>query len=486
MVTRRRTARKKRSARPLGNLGGPPARKTGGWVALVLGALVIVNLYVFVWDKQTSVGAIKREADRASPTAMVPSRPLAEPRPAGAGSGAGPGSGAGSAAITAAPIGPPGVIDGKVGKSDTLGRVLKKSGLTAAEADEVIRSLSGVFDFKTMRAGQTYRIERGADGRVKSFELIVSKVQTVRSERGPTGALIGKAVNSQTRIEIKSIGGRIESSLYATITAGTGGTAGKTGKTGGEDAALVDFFVDVFAYDIDFYNDTHDGDTFRIVVEKQLRDPLQSGPGSPEFVRYRRILAAEYAGKVGTFRTFWFGDGYFDDRGQSSEKTLLKTPLKFQHVSSGFDRARMHPVLHTVRAHLGIDYAAPTGTPVWAAAGGVISHRGDAGGAGNLVMIKHDGGIETAYMHLSKFADGLKVGQHVAAKTVIGYVGATGLATGPHLHFGVKQNGEFIDPTRLTPVRSRSVSANDMQAFKAEVGKLSAQLAAIAIAKPAT
>src|SRR5262245_36565613 len=157
MVMRRRTSRKKRSVRTLGNLGGPPARRTGGWVALVLGALVVVNLYVFVWDKQTSVGAIKREADRATPTAMVPSRPLEEAgvRPA-AGSAAPP---------VAAPVGPPGVIDGKVGKSDTLGRVLKKSGLTAAEADEVIRALSGVFDFKTMRAGQTYRIERGPDGR---------------------------------------------------------------------------------------------------------------------------------------------------------------------------------------------------------------------------------------------------------------------------------------------------------------------------------
>jgi murein DD-endopeptidase MepM/ murein hydrolase activator NlpD len=482
MVMRRRTSRKKRTIRPLGNLGGPPARKPGAWVALVLGALVVVNLYVFVWDKQTSVGAIKREADRATPAAALPARPLLERRgredqddrrEREALAPIAPAAGSGSAAPgIAAPIGPPGVIDGKVGKSDTLGRVLKKSGLTAAEADEVIRALSGVFDFKTMRAGQTYRIERGADGRVKSFELVVSKVQTIRAERAATGALVGKADNSQTRIQIRSIGGRIDSSLYAAIMAS------------GENAALVDFFVDVFAYDLDFYNDTQDGDTFRVVVEKQVRDG-QSGPDG-DFVRYRRILAAEYAGKVGTFRTFWFGDGYFDDSGQSSERTLLKTPLKFQRVSSGFDRARMHPVLHTVRAHLGIDYAAPTGTPVWAAAGGIITHRGDGGGAGNLVMIKHDGGIETAYMHLSKFADGLRVGQHIAAKTVIGYVGATGLATGPHLHFGVRKNGAFVDPSKLVPVRSRAVAGKDMPAFKSEIGRLAARLAAISIRKPAT
>jgi murein DD-endopeptidase MepM/ murein hydrolase activator NlpD len=431
-------------------------------VVLVLAALVGVNLYVFVWDKQTSVGALKDAAERATPTtAMVPSRPLTEPA-----------AGSGSAAIAPAPIGPPGVIDGKVGKSDTLGRVLKKSGLTAAETDEVIRALSGVFDFKTLRAGQTYRIERGPDGRVKAFELVVSKVQTVRAARGADGAMVGTADNSQTRIETRSVGGRIDSSLYAAI------------KAAGESAALVDFFVDVFAYDLDFYNDTHDGDAFRVIVEKQVHD---TGPGSaPELVRYRRILAAEYAGKAGTFRAFWFRDGYFDGEGRSVERTLLKTPLKFQHVSSGFDRARMHPVLHTVRAHLGIDYAAPTGTPVWAAASGVIAQRGPAGGAGNLIVVAHDGGIETAYMHLSRFAEGQRVGQRVAAKTVIGYVGATGLATGPHLHFGVKQNGHYVDPSKLTPARSRSLSGGDLAAFKAEIGKRTAELAAVATGKPAT
>jgi hypothetical protein len=216
MVTRRRTARKKRSVRPIGNLGGSPARRTGGWVVLVLAALVVVNLYVFVWDKQTSVGAIRREANRATPTAMVPSHPLAE-RGAGSGSAApsptapaaapggisrsgteagGPGAPPGGAGARA-----PGVIEGKVGRSDTLGRVLKRSGLSAAEADEVIRALSGVFDFKTMRAGQAFRIERGADGRVKSFELAVGKAQNVRADRGADGALVGKAVGAQPRTE---------------------------------------------------------------------------------------------------------------------------------------------------------------------------------------------------------------------------------------------------------------------------------------------
>lgn len=215
MVTRRKTARKKRAVRPLGNLGGAPARRTSGWVVLVLGALVVVNLYVFVWDKQTSVGAIRREADRATPTAAVPSRPLGPPAPAPSPPSV-PGAAAPAASTamgSAAPTAPalatmpaaPSVIEGKVGKSDTLGRVLKKSGLSAAETDEVIRALSGAFDFRTLRPGQTFRIERGRDGRVQVFELAVGKAQgkdrgqdrgkeqTVRAERSATGAMVGKA-----------------------------------------------------------------------------------------------------------------------------------------------------------------------------------------------------------------------------------------------------------------------------------------------------
>jgi len=424
---------------------------------VVLGALVLINLYVFVWNKDTSVSAIA-DAAHAKP-AMLPAAPLVTPTPITPG----------PSGQVRAPVGPPGTVDGKVIKNDTPGRLLKRSGLSAPEADEVIRALTGVLDFKSIRLGQPFRIERSADGRVSRFTLKQSKVDSVVAERAKTGELVGKAIAAATKLEHKVVGGKIESSLYAAI------------KASGESAALVDFFVDVFAYDLDFYNDTHAGDTFRVVVEKQLKD-------NGELIRYKRILAAEYAGKAGTFRTFYFSPGppnseggYYDAEGKSSEKTLLKTPLKFDRITSGFDRKRMHPVLHTKTAHLGIDYAAPTGTPAWAASAGTVSFKGMAGAAGNLVMIKHDGGIETAYMHLSKYAD-IKVGQKVKAKTVIGYVGSTGMSTGPHLHFGVKQNGVWIDPSKLTPIRATGVGLRDLDNLRAEVARLEAQLSAIKIA----
>ncbi len=462
MVRRRSSPRKKRTAYPA--LGAEPAKSGSGWVILILGALVLVNLYVFVWDKKTGVAAIKKQAEAQSnlPSMTVPSAPLRQTAQSGDGPTPPPGSPAPS------PTGPPGTVEGKVEKSDTLGRLLKKSGLSAAETDEVIRALSGKLDFRTIRAGQSFRIERGPDGRVKLFELELSKVHTVRAERQGSGELEGSSDESETRLELKGVGGTIESTLYAAV------------KQTGEQGALVDFFVDVFAYDLDFYVDTHQSDSFRIVVEKHFTagsaapgsaGSSSQGQNAGEFLRYGRILAAEYKGKAGTFQTYFWKGKYYDPAGGSSEKGMLKTPLKFAKVSSGFDRKRMHPVLHTVRAHLGIDYAAPTGTPVWAAASGTVTHRAPSGGAGNLVMIRHADGVETAYMHLSKFAN-IKVGQKIEAKTVIGYVGTTGLSTGPHLHFGVKKNGAFVDPSKLAPMRGKSVPAGDLDAFRAEASRL--------------
>jgi murein DD-endopeptidase MepM/ murein hydrolase activator NlpD len=462
MVARGRRTRKK-SALPL--LPAPARRGNIGLVVVLVG-LVIVNLYVFLWRDGTSVPDLHKKAyaGTMNGAALDPAAETATPVETGTTTADGIEEGP----AEAAPI----VIEGAVAKADTLGKLLKRSGLAVAETDEVLRALQPVFDFRTLREGQPFKIERGPDGKIAAFELVTSKVHTVRAVRGPSGEMIGVADKAATRIDVVELGGTIDSSLYASI------------KAAGEDTSLVAFFVDVFAYDLDFYNDTHPGDTFRVVVEKEYKDT--------ELLRYGRILAAEYAGKAGTFRAFWWTapgakrGRYYDEKGASLERSLLKTPLKFHRISSKFDRKRMHPVLHQTRAHLGVDYAAPTGTPVWAAASGRISSRGAAGGAGNMVTIHHDNGLTTLYMHLSKFAAGQKVGDRVEAKTVIGYVGTTGLSTGPHLHFGVKQNGSYVDPLKLAPSRMGGVSKIERPAFNADVATLIARLSAIQVtAKPA-
>ena len=210
------------------------------------------------------------------------------------------------------------------------------------------------------------------------------------------------------------IGGVIGSSLYDAV------------RRTGESTSLVGWFVDTFAWDINFYIDSQAGDRYKIIVEKRYL--------GGKFYKYGHVLAAEYAGRVGTFRAFYFqpqdgssaGAGYYTEHGESIVKSLLKTPLKYVRVSSSFDRHRFHPILHTERAHLGVDYAAPTGTPVWATANGRVTYVGPRGGAGNAVILAHANGMESTYMHLSKFARGLQVGQQVRQKQVIAYVGMTG------------------------------------------------------------
>jgi murein DD-endopeptidase MepM/ murein hydrolase activator NlpD len=370
---------------------------------------------------------------------------------------------------------PPGGVDpnpgrwvsGQVQQDDSLVRILGREGLTAQEAEEVVAALRPVLDLRRIQVGQQYRIHFDGQGTLATFEFAVSRVLTVKATRSSDGTLSAETIEGRTETRLIEVGGAIEQSLYAAI------------KGANEDASLVAFFVDVFAYDINFYIDTRKGDTYRMLVEKVYLDG--------QFLRYGRVLAAEYAGQVGTHHAFWWQapgaekGRYYRADGRSVEKTFLKSPLKFARVSSGFNPRRMHPVLHRVKGHWGVDYAAPTGTPVWAAAAGQIVYRGRRGGAGNCVILRHDNDLSTIYMHLSRFAPGHRVGQRVTQKAVIGFVGQTGLATGPHLHFGVKKNGRYVDPQRLKMEPGPPVPKQLMPTFREQTALLVAQLQEIPV-----
>jgi murein DD-endopeptidase MepM/ murein hydrolase activator NlpD len=356
-------------------------------------------------------------------------------------------------------------VEGAIAQGDSLSRVFHRAGLDAREIHGLTLALSAVMDPEKVRVGQRYGLSLREDGTFDTFTLALTPVLEVRVERDEEGKLEAKKTELETEIRIEEIGGRVERSLYASITAG------------GEHASLVGFLVGVFEYDINFFTDTRAGDMFKIIVEKELVDG--------EFVGYRHLLAAEYAGQVGTYRAFWWNPKggrrgrYVDGQGRGIARTLLKTPLKFTRVSSEFDRRRMHPVLHRTKGHYGVDYAAPRGTPVRAAASGKITVRERRKGAGNLVIISHDHGMKTVYMHLDKFRKGQAVGQQVGQKTVIGYVGSTGLSTGPHLHFGVKIAGQYVDPQKVKMKRGPGVSRQDRRQFKRHAAKLGKRLEAI-------
>ena len=252
----------------------------------------------------------------------------------------------------------------------------------------------------------------------------------------------------------------------------------------GADPTLVSVFVEAFAYDLNFHTDTRAGDHFEILVERELLDG--------EHVRYGRVLAAVYEGHGQRHAVYWWdpdGDpprgetrkreapgAYYDDEGHGVRRTFLKSPLKFTRVSSEFNPKRMHPVLHREKGHMGTDYAAPEGTPIWAAADGKIVVRADRGGAGNMVVVAHANGLKTLYMHLSRFEEGQKVGTRVEQKQVIGYVGMTGLATGPHLHFGVQKNGRYVDPQSVDVQRAADVPKDERKAFERHLAQLRERL----------
>jgi murein DD-endopeptidase MepM/ murein hydrolase activator NlpD len=339
-------------------------------------------------------------------------------------------------------------VEKKFADADTLGQVLTREGF-AGVGPQVIAALAKLVDPRTIRGGQKYTVRAGDDGTPDAFEYQPSPVLRFVVERdGEEGAFRWTARKLAAEVEIRTVeaAGIVESSLYESV------------QKAGESTVLVSLLVELLAWDVNFYVDTHPGDHWKVIVEKQYL--------SGQFYRYGRLLAAEYGGKVGTFRAFfWAGKGaprdrpgkYYDEQGQAVSKTMLKTPLRFVRISSKFDRKRLHPILHVEKAHLGIDYAAPVGTPVWASAGGRVVEAGMKRGSGNTVVISHANGLNTRYYHLSKFARGLHPGQQVRQKDVIGFVGTTGLSTGPHLHFSVTKNGAFVDPSKLAVNRDPPV-----------------------------
>jgi murein DD-endopeptidase MepM/ murein hydrolase activator NlpD len=389
---------------------------------------------------------------------------------AGASDGASPkGEPGGSPGVEMADRGEesPGTERKTIGASDTLGRLLAREGF-GSDAGRVSAALSRLMDPRLMRGGQSYSVRLGEHGEPEAFEYRPDAATRFIVTRRPQASQtfndnwIATRVDQQAETRIVSVSGSIESSLYESV------------QKSGEGSALAGLLVDLLAWDVNFYTDSHPGDYWKVTVEKEFL--------GDQFYRYGHIVAAEYGGQVGPFRAFYWKPRqedapghYYDEKGQAIRKTLLKTPLRYVRVSSRFDRHRFHPILHREKAHLGIDYAAPAGTPIWASASGRILECQMERGSGNTVVIAHANGISTRYYHLKQFARGLAAGQLVRQKQVIGFVGTTGLSTGPHLHFSVTKNGAFVDPSKVQVNREAPVAerAEYLAAIRPRLANLS-------------
>lgn len=269
--------------------------------------------------------------------------------------------------------------------------------------------------------------------------------------------------------QILRIEGPLEPTLYATLAAAIPDTI----LDSREREYMAWELADVFRWETDFTHDMQLGGTYRIVFERLL---LPFGE-----VRYGRLLAAEFRIGDRTFEAYEFDDSqgrtaYYDEHGLSMRRSLLRVPLQFRRVSSPFSAGRYHPILGRMRRHEGVDYAAAAGTPVMAAGDGVVTRAGRAGGYGNLIEIRHDNGMVTRYAHLRGFARNIRRGSHVSQGERVGFVGQTGLATGPHLHFEVRVGGVARNPRKLDTGKGEPIPATEREEFRIQISRLKSML----------
>ena len=348
--------------------------------------------------------------------------------------------------------------EGEMERGQTLDQVLRRAGLEAREAQAFTQALRAVFDPRRARTGDKYELLVDGRGRLSQFVYRRGPMEIYRADALPEGEGAGwKVERVLVPIEHREVevAGRISDSLYASFL------------EAGGDADLVMAFVELFSWDVDFSRETREGDQFRVICDRLFVDGEPVGNG--------RIFAARYQGVRGTHTALYYRsksvEGYFDPEGRSIRKSFLRSPLKFTRVSSSFNKARLHPILDIVRPHNGVDYAASAGTPVRSVADGTLIDAGWRGGAGKAVTIRHTRGYETSYNHLSRFGSGARAGARVKQGDVIGFVGETGLATGPHLDFRVKKNGVWVDPQKEKYVAGDPIPPREREAYRALLQK---------------
>jgi len=348
-----------------------------------------------------------------------------------------------------------------VRRDDTLQNILSRLNIRNRDAYEFIRNdLTASEIAKTLIPGKQIEAETDIDGNLVKFEYQLTADQYLTINKTADGYQAEKQLRAlEVRPILKSA--KINSSLFGAT----------------DDANIPDNIAiqlaDIFESEIDFHSDLRRGDHFNVIYEGSYHQG--------ELIKTGDVLAAEFVNDGKIFRAIGYRDSdnkmqYYTPEGKSLHKSFLRSPLEFTRVSSGFSVARFHPVLQRVRAHKGVDMAAPTGTRVKASGDAVVDFVGQKGGYGNVIVLKHNNGVSTVYGHLSRFAAGLRRGAKVAQGEIIGFVGMTGVATGPHLHYEFLLNGQHRDPMKVALPKSNTIDARDKAEFANISNQLTAQL----------
>jgi murein DD-endopeptidase MepM/ murein hydrolase activator NlpD len=344
---------------------------------------------------------------------------------------------------------------------DTLASIFASKGISSTTTHKVATLNEQTRKLRYIQPGDEIRLLLDEQRKLRQMKYIEDITRTLLIQRNEEQAFTSQIINYQLDAFPVYREGVIDSSLF-------------------EAAANADIpedvimdLVAIFGWDIDFSLDIRSGDRFGIVYEELFKDDVK--------IRNGRILSAEFINDGKTYRATYYKDptgdsDYYAPDGRSMRKAFLRSPVKFSRISSRFSNKRWHPVLSKWRSHKGVDYAAPTGTPIKATARGRVTFVGTKGGYGKLIVLKHDNKYDTAYGHLSKFTKGLRNGKRIEQGDIIGYVGATGLATGPHLHYELRVNGAQRDPATIVLPDAPPIATKNMPTFYKETKPLVARL----------
>lgn len=342
-------------------------------------------------------------------------------------------------------------IVGYFEKNQTITDALLQQGLSSNLICEIVDCARPIYDLKKVIADKPYYVNFTQDGTFRDFRYPINSDSYLTVYHDVArDQLVPVMKDYQYEIRTANVSAVIQSSLSASV------------MDIGEPSQLTVDLADIFGYDIDFSTDIQRGDSFRAVVEKMYLDGRLVKNGS--------VLAASFSNKEKVFTGFQFEDengkpAYYTPDGKALKRSFLKSPLKVYRITSRFSYSRRHPILKVVRPHLGVDYAAPSGTPVQAVSSGVVVSAGRKGANGNMIHLRHAGGYETKYLHLSKIR--VKVGDRVDQGQVIGNVGTTGLSTGPHLDFRITKDGKALNPTKLIFPPAKPITSDNFDRFAA-------------------
>ena len=322
-------------------------------------------------------------------------------------------------------------IEGVMRPGETMYEIFKRHGLNVQELLRIREASAGIYRLRNVSAGQRYRIVADEQNSVRSLLYRINDDLVLKIVRTDDDFTAEKAAVEYEK-RVAQIAGAIQDNLISSI------------GNGKDRLRLALTLSDIFAWDIDFTTDLRNGDIFKIIVEEFYEEG--------KFKRYGNILAAEFVNNGDTYHgsRFEYGDikGYYDHEGKSLRRAFLKAPLNYRRISSGFSQGRFHPILKKYRPHHGVDYAAPHGTPVSSVGDGTVLFAGYRGDYGKLIIIRHPNGYETRYGHLSRLDRGMAKGVKIKQGDTIGYVGSTGLTTGPHLHYEMRLNNKFVNPLK--------------------------------------